>query len=371
MRDRRQLLATFLAVLLLATLVACGSPGPPQPPSLELPKPVTDLHATRKGDKITLVWTVPTVTTDLETVRHLGPTLVCRSLQVAMNRCSTAAGQVPPSQLMPVRPDKSKAPLQPVQISFVDNLPRQLQDQHPTQTISYAVATQNTKDRSAGLSNQVEIPLAPTLPAPADLKAKVTADGVVLTWPASSPQEESPGLRHEYRVYRREQGSNKDTVAGEVAFDTSPEYTFTDRSFEWQKNYEYRVCVVTTVSGPAGNSAQVEGDDSPEVGVVAKDVFPPAVPSGLQAVASGVGQRPFIDLTWAPVTDADLDGYNVYRHEQGQAPVKINTELVKTPAFRDEGVQPGTRYFYSVSSVDVRGNESATSEESGESVPTS
>ena len=55
----------------------------------------------------------------------------------------------------------------------------------------------------------------------------------------------------------------------------------------------------------------IEGDDTPEVKVFANDVFPPAVPSGLQAVFSGPGQKPFIDLVWAPVSDADLAGYNV------------------------------------------------------------
>ena len=120
----------------------------------------------------------------------------------------------------------------------------------------------------------------------------------------------------------------------------------------------------------AGKSAvEVEGDDTPEVKVWAHDVFPPAVPSGLQAVFSGPGQQPFIDLVWAPVTDSDLDGYNVYRHEEGAAAVKVNSEPVKMPAFRDAHVAAGKTYFYSVSAVDLRGNESGRSEVASESVP--
>ena len=92
------------------------------------------------------------------------------------------------------------------------------------------------------------------------------------------------------------------------------------------------------------------------------------MPSGLQAVASGPGQKTFVDLVWAPVTDVDLDGYNVYRHEEGAAPVKVNAALLKTPAYRDDSVVPGKNYLYSVSAVDVRGNESARSEEAGETV---
>ena len=113
----------------------------------------------------------------------------------------------------------------------------------------------------------------------------------------------------------------------------------------------------------------VEGDDSPTAKVFADDVFPPAVPSGLQAVFSGPGQAAFIDLIWASVTDVDLDGYNVYRHEEGAVPVKVNSERLKTPAYRDESVVSGKKYFYSVSAVDLRGNESARSEEANEAVP--
>ena len=82
-----------------------------------------------------------------------------------------------------------------------------------------------------------------------------------------------------------------------------------------------------------------------ELKVFAHDVFPPAVPAGLQAVFSGAGQAPFIDLIWAPVTDVDLDGYNVYRHEEGATPVKVNAERLKTPAYRDESVEFGEGIF--------------------------
>src|SRR5580692_2782712 len=101
----------------------------------------------------------------------------------------------------------------------------------------------------------------------------------------------------------------------------------------------------------------------------ADDVFPPAVPTGLQAVFSGPGQKAFIDLVWAPVTDADLAGYNIYRSEGGGPAIKLNVELVRAPAYRDANVQAGKHYSYSVSSVDQRGNESGRSEEASEAVP--
>lgn len=140
------------------------------------------------------------------------------------------------------------------------------------------------------------------------------------------------------------------------------------------KTYEYHATVVTKIdqanNGAADNdAAEIEGDDTPGVKVFVDDVFPPSVPGGLQAVFSGPGQVAFVDLIWAPNMDADLSGYNVYRREGGESPKKVNAELVKNPAYRDTSVQAGTTYVYSVSAVDIRGNESARSEEATESVP--
>jgi hypothetical protein len=144
---------------------------------------------------------------------------------------------------------------------------------------------------------------------------------------------------------------------------------YLDQTLEWEKTYFYYGTVVSVVGEPAKPTAEVEGENTLEVKVFAHDVFPPSVPGGLQAVFSGPGQKTFIDLVWAPVTDVDLAGYNVYRHEEGEAPVKVNAELAKAPAYRDANVVSGKHYLYSVSAVDVRGNESARSDEAGESVP--
>ncbi len=146
----------------------------------------------------------------------------------------------------------------------------------------------------------------------------------------------------------------------------------TDSSFEWEKTYLYRITAVSIIKQP-DSEVQVEGDDSAPVRVVAHDVFPPSVPAGLQAAYSGEGQRPFIDLIWAPVTNADLAGYNVFRSEAPGAAVgqmvKLNSELVKSPSYRDSAVVSGKTYTYSVSAVDVRGNESQRSEQTSEPVP--
>ncbi len=240
--------------------------------------------------------------------------------------------------------------------------------------VTYAIEVLNAGGRGAGLSNQVRISLVRTLPPPREFAARLTGQGVVLTWANDLqangvPAIASAAVHYLYRVYRRREGSPDEILAGQVAAGSEPILTLTDSGIEWGKTYEYRAETVTVISWENKPGLQVDGDDTQEIKVVADDVFPPAVPAGLQAVASGPGQKTFVDLVWAPVTDVDLAGYNVYRHEEGAAPVKVNAAPVETPAYRDASVVSGKSYLYSVSAVDVRGNESARSEEAGETVP--
>ncbi len=364
---------------LAALLAGCASMQAPLPPSLELPKPPNDLRAVRKGDRIYLYWSVPAQTVDRQNVRKPGPTRVCRSLESPMKSCGTPVGNVA------ALPKAASAANQ--EGTFVDTLPRELEEQNPTRLASYAVEAMNLHARSAGLSNQMQVALVPTLPPPPNFRAEVTANGVVLTWDCETPPANSYDARYAYRIYRKSADTNAEVKVADV---TCPDNRYLDQTVEWQKPYEYRISVVSQVDlqpkvhpcpgPPPGSSesakgiecvdvASAEGDDSPAQKVFTKDIYPPAVPTGLQAVFSGPGQPPFIDLLWAPDSDADLAGYNVYRWEEDGKPSRINSELVKTPAFRDSNVAADKTYKYSVSAVDERGNESAHSEEASESVP--
>ena len=347
-----------LAVLCVAALSACGSPGVPLPPSLELARPVTDLRAARKGSKVTLTWTAPTRTTDGHNIRHAGPTEICRATET-MKQCGA-----PLAKLAPARNPSEK---QPSFETYTDTL--SIFSSTANEKFVYGVEVRNSYGKTAGLSNEVEVPAIPTLPAPQNLQAQLAADGVHLSWTPAANVPETPGLHFAYRIYRREATSKTQGIAGEVPVQAGTAAAFLDNGIEWEKTYQYHVTAVTLIPQAQGSEQQVEGDDSPEITVVAHDVFPAATPTGLQAVFGGPGQKPFIDLVWAPVTDADLAGYNVYRSESGAELKKINSDPVKSPSFRDNAVLPGHAYAYSVSAIDIRGNESPRSEPAEEKVP--
>lgn len=344
----------FAWALAAAALAGCGNPGAPLPPSLNLPQPVADLQAVRKGDRVTLTWTVPTETTDEAGIRGPVSTIVCRVLdQPAMRNCE-----------QPLRIEIETTQRGTESVAYaVDELTAEAR-QNPLGLASYAVEVRNAAGRSAGISNVVQVPVAPNAPAPQDVTAESVAEGVALRW---SPAALPPPLRSGYRIYRRSADAPRATLLGEVF--PSGRVEFLDREIEWGAAYTYVVTPLTRLSETP--RVEIEGEDAPAVQITARDTFPPAAPTGLQAVFTpgANGAAGSIDLTWIPGTEADLAGFIVYRREGDAGEfARLTAQPVRTPSFRDSAVAPGATYHYSVSAVDLRNNESPQSEAARETV---
>ena len=361
----------------LAAICGCGTPGAPQPPSLEIPKPVTDLKAVRKGDTVTLTWTVPEETTDGILIRKRGKMLVHRILPddpgSTFNTLPApgSSAQAAPLAQLPLLPalDEKKAE----QASYQDSVTPLIQSQAGSDFVRYTIIAVNSSSRGAGQGNVAEIPLVPALPAPQSLLAETVSTGVRLTWDAAPlPSGGRLNPTFSYRIMRLQDSAKaaEPVLVKQVGLPPSAGQTlsYVDTSIEWESHYQYWVTPITSWQGH-GRHGEVQGDDSPVASVLAHDIFPPTTPVGVQAVFSGAGQKLFIDLSWTPNSEDDLAGYNIYRRTEGEQAVKINSDLVKTPAFRDNSVQLGTRYFYAVTAVDLRGNESEKSQETSETVP--
>jgi fibronectin type 3 domain-containing protein len=176
----------------------------------------------------------------------------------------------------------------------------------------------------------------------------VQPDGVLLQWSSISAPER-------VAVYRQELNASGQPIgeSQRLALLPATETSWLDSGARWNRTYVYRVRAI------AGNGArEVESLDSTPVRVTPRDVFPPGVPMGLQAVLAAGGDA--VDLSWEPVTSADLAGYRVYRRSPGGAWTRINADLVVTPVFRDAHPAAGTAE-YAVSAVDQNGNESRRS----------
>jgi hypothetical protein len=356
-----RLSALVLSAAALLSL-GCGTPGAPLPPSLGIPKPVSDLEAVRTGSTVRLTWTNPRETTDGELIRKPGKVVVYRRLS------TEASGQrVANVVLKPTLKEQQPGVKQTVTDSLTEILSGGTAAKFPD-FVSYTVVAESGSGKNGGPSEEADVPLVAVLPKP-QIAMKVIPGGVVISWQNDALPQDSGHFQtsHIYRIMRREEGAKEPVKVGEAPAVGSG-IEFLDSGVEWQKSYQYWVTPVTSWQ-VAGKHGEVEGESSSEATIVANDTFPPARPAGLQAVSSGQTEQPGIDLTWTPNTDQDLAGYNIYRQLGDQPATKINTELVKTPSFHDGNVQPGATYIYSVTAVDLRGNESTRSEQAQESIP--
>jgi hypothetical protein len=347
-----------ILILALSAFLGCGVPGAPLPPSAEIPKFVGDLKAQRKGETVTLAWTTPTETSDGELIRKPGKMLVQRALSSGQ-----ADLQFQTISELPLPPTLNEGRAE--QATAKDTLTDALRSGGAEFAV-YSILAQGRNGKSFGLPNRVSVPLRQSLPPPKNVSANLVPTGVMLKWEEDLPQTAGPQEIQQFKVMRRLQGSNEAVLVKQVNASAFGELV--DNTIEWEKTYQYWITPITLWQNEKRKGV-IEGDDSAIVEILAHDSFPPAAPAGLQAVFSAMPQNSFIDLTWTGNTEPDLAGYNVYRHSGDGPPVKINPELVKTPRFPDPNIQPGMKYFYSVTAVDLRGNESGKSEETSETVP--
>jgi hypothetical protein len=114
-----------------------------------------------------------------------------------------------------------------------------------------------------------------------------------------------------------------------------------------------------------GRSIEIASQPSAPVEIAYRDVFPPSAPVGLVSAADSASRS--IDLDWNPDVDHGLAGYIVYRRAVGtsEAPQRISPtdKPVTTSSWSDTTAASGQRYAYSVSAIDISGNESPRSAE--------
>lgn len=359
---------TFLAIACCAGQAFGGAPGT-RSAATHPSQMVRDLRATRKGSKVVLTWSQP------EPAMSRLAAKVCRNISAtgstsgSIPTCGHTVGEI--GSQKPAFAGVSVAHGKKNTIRYTDTLPEDAEVLDPLQVAVYHIELRDGHGRSAGFSNTISVPVAPTLPA-AGLHSQLDVHGVYLIW-ENDLQTQIPSLQFDYRVYRREKGASKELpipyLRALVHTREGERWSGVDTSIEWGKTYSYWVRPVTKVYSQSGQMlAEVEGEDSPAVEVTAHSVFPPAVPERLLALASEIPSKKFVDLTWAPNSEKDLEGYNVYRREAGGVAARIQTVRRTMLSFQDMDVAPGHTYFYSLSAVDAKGNESPKSSEVSASV---
>jgi hypothetical protein len=372
-RDNLSGLAQALALAAItcgaAIITGCGMEAAPQPPSLKLPVPVSDLSASRNGDAVVLTWTIPRRDTSKVNLTGDITARICR--QDAGAGCTNIA-------TLTFAPGANA--------TFNETLPSQLTTGAP-RPLSYFVELDNQHARSAGLSNAATV-LAGQSPAAVEgLSAEVQKDGVAIHWTPGPPEPYPTQVRLERTLLnapsqKPSQGplsAPSEPVRQNLLVPTgSVRGRAIDKDIQFGEAYEYRARRIARITVD-GKEVELDGPLSSSVHVDAQNIFAPSVPSGLAAVAAvntgnvGSSTSLTIDLSWQPVTDSDLAGYAVYRRDAGEpanAWQRISGDKpVAGPGFSDASVRAGHTYEYAVTSLGRNGRESERSAPTQEAAP--
>jgi hypothetical protein len=357
-------------VILLGLLLfpgGCGAPGEPQPLSPPVPSAITDLAAHQQGSGVALVFTMPGHTTTGQRLAQPPATEIFRGTLKPDGKPDDKSFRLVytiPGELAHDYTADGK-------IQFIDPIAAEELRAHPGMTLAYRVRTRAAKNKDSADSNTVTAALVPVPEKIAAVDSHVTQNAIELSWPVPEPVAgtHAPTITA-YRIYRGELDAAQPIPAAKDLSEAkwaSPlsllaeveSNSYDDRLFDFGKTYVYVVRSVTTAGGKA-----VESDDSVPAILTPKDTFPPATPQNVVAVVlPGLDGGRLVDLSWSINLETDLAGYRVYRSEkEGERGQALAAQLLLSPAFRDDSVQAGRKYWYSVTAVDHAGNESGPSE---------
>jgi hypothetical protein len=156
------------AAIVLGLTIGCASPGPPRPPSLRLPNPVSDLKAERDGDVVHLTWTSPSKTTDGAPLRPGLQAALCRR-EAPTPKNSLVCNEI---GHLPVAPGPSQT---------IDTLSPAMTAGTP-KLLEYRVEIRNAAGRSAGPSSPAYAASGPAPPAAGPIHIQPRSQGAVISW---------------------------------------------------------------------------------------------------------------------------------------------------------------------------------------------
>jgi hypothetical protein len=360
--------ASWLTLIFSAlwVLAGCGAPGEPVAPSPQVPTPVNDLTAHQAGDGVQLIFTLPSKTITGDKLSEAPSIEIFRGALKPDGTPDSKSFRI----IYTIPGSMLDNYLAEGRVRFTDPVPPADLRAHPGATFVYRVRTRVSRKRASMDSNTITSRVFP-VPARIDsLQVRVTESAIDLSWliPVHTSAGDPLPLISGYRVYRGElDPSSADTVSKDLAqakwispvilLAPALENSYRDTSFVFGRTYLYTVrTVILEENNP------LESGDSAAAIVTPRDIFPPAAPQDVvAAVLSGASPGSLeVDLSWSINLETDLAGYRVYRSEQkGTHGPLLTPELLPTPAFRDTSVEPGHRYWYSVTAVDRAGNESS------------
>jgi hypothetical protein len=344
-------------------VVGCASPGPPRPPSLQLPEPVTDLSAARVGESVEIKFTVPQRTTD---------NLPIRQGSVKASLCRGGEGQpcAPVGSLQNVSLPLTAGTGGPERVVTWEDKLTQAETGGDPKLLVYRVELSNLEGKAAGWSDPAYA-AAGVAPGPVNgLQAEETRAGILLRWQAAAVGDEVL-LRREMVATplgpKGPPGTPVSPPAKAKHEETEPVWLEShaaggdqtvDATADEDTAYRY-VAVRRRVVQLGEHKVELRSALSAPVVVTWRNAFPPAAPVGLSAAPFAEGGAFAVDLVWEPVQEPGLKGYVVTRQAEGGAVERLTPQPVALPAFHDASAKQGVGYRYGVRAVSKKGVEGA------------
>jgi hypothetical protein len=345
----------------LTFVIGCGKRRPPQPPVERVQQRTELLSGVQQGNQVVLSWPAPSRNAPDSSVQSIRRVDVYRLAEKPgaplpltedeFSARSTLVGSVTFEEIRNAGEN----------LTYTDKL----ELNSPTR-LRYAVRYVNASGQRAAFSNFLLIEPAARIAQPPSLASTdLTESAINLSWqpPTANIDGSTPPNLLGYNIYRLDESQNE---PGQTPINSAPvtATTYSDKNFKFGNSYRY---VVRSVSlGTEG--LQVESLNSNVKAVTAKDTFAPSKPA-----PPGIAPDPRgLAIFFAPNSEADVAGYNIFRSTDPNLPktqwTKLNQALLVRPNFLDERVEKGRRYYYYVVAIDTAGNISEPSEVGSETM---
>jgi len=320
----------ILPAIAALTAAGCGYIAEPLPPLANIPGRVNDLTAVQRGGRIIAQFTAPRTTTEGFTIKSPldldlrigpGPEPFREEVWAASAR-----------RVMPISTAEGIAKYEIPAAEWTGK------------EVLIAARVTASNGKNSGWSSFLVLPVVSPPERPTELRIENTADGLHLTWRARGS---------DFRVFRRTANSAFMPVAD------VQQPVWTDTTTQFGQPYSYQVRTIVKL----GENREAESEFSSEESLTPIDMFPPAPPAGLRALAAPNS----IELSWERNTEADFASYRIYRAISGRPLEKVAD--VNLPSYSDHAIEHGKIYRYEISAVDQVGNESPHSAPAEAAVP--
>ena len=348
----------FFLVALFIILANCGRKAPPLPPIIKIPKTVTNLKAKQVGNNIFLFWKNPTSYTDGS------PLTGIKEIQIFIYEKERSYRYFKFNK----KEFLKKAKI--IEIEEAENYIYSLKKKDiGKKEMIFAVIVKDLKNKTSNLSEPVSIKPGIPPPPPKNISFSIYEDKILLKW---EKPKGSPLILEGFKIYRWTEGNTSP-----IALNSTPVKTtiFEDRNFIFNKKYFYTVRSVIhsslkyiplpypflffSIRKGKLQGSEIESENSPILQIIPKDTFPPKPPQGLVAIA----EEEAITLIWDPNNEKDLKGYKIWRKAENEERFFLLTpKPILNNSYRDEKIEKNMIYYYFVTAVDKRNNESEKSQ---------